>query len=921
MIVGRDVESSAIEAFLDRAAESSQALVIEGEAGIGKSTLWLTAVAAARDRDFVVLASRPAEAERLLANVVLGDLFQNVAAEELATLPPPRRRAFEAALLLREDPTVAVDARALGVALVTLLPLLGGDRPLLIAIDDDQWMDPSSATALAFALRRLQGQPVSVLLSRRSPAIPPAAPEDALPTASVERLIVGPLSVGALNVLLRKRLGTTFPRPTQVRLHEFSGGNPFYALELARARADERSGEAPASPAVPPSLERLVEARLGALDDETRQALLLIAAHGRFPVGALRSMAIPPHVVDGARRAAVVESVEGVVRFTHPLLASAISQGATDIDRRAAHRQIATIVEDPVHRARHLALGSEAPDPELARVIESAANVARDRGLSIAAAELAEHALRLTTFEHAQDQRRRAAAAARAWAAAGDGHRARAIAAECLASAVAGRARAEALILASEFEPPGVAVALLEQALPDAAALPELQATIHAGLAENGYFGLKERAAYAERHAVASLRLAERLDDDALRANALSILALNRFASGRRGALELAERAYRLAEGVRNPQLMVKAGWSVGHVLTWLGDTSRARDWLEHRLAEWADRDEQARADCLWYLTLVELWAGRWSIAGDYADQFLEIRAQYGAESPFDLFPSALLALHKGDLERARSLSERALSMEGEAQSFKSYFAIIGACDLWSGAPDAAVVQLARAAEAADTVGSKDPSMRHWVPDYVEALLQLGCIDDAAALTRDWEEAAKRLGRERVLAQAVQCRGLIAAARGDIPTAIGLLEEAVGRHHAVGDPFGHARAELALGVNRRRARQKRGARDALHAALAGFEVLGAAHLAAAARAELARIGGRSRLSGLSPSELSVAALVAEGRTNREIASSLFLGERTVAGHLTHIYAKLGLRSRTELARQFAPPAQSSAESAGKIETS
>jgi DNA-binding CsgD family transcriptional regulator len=486
---------------------------------------------------------------------------------------------------------------------------------------------------------------------------------------------------------------------------------------------------------------------------------------------------------------------------------------------------------------------------------------------------------------------------------------------------VAGRARAEALILASEFETPRVAVELLERALADAAALPELQATIHAGLAENGYFGLKERAAYAERHAVASLRLAERLDDAALRANALSILALNRFASGRGGALELAERAYRLAEGVRNPQLMEKAGWSVGHVLAWTGDTDRARDWLERRLADWADRDERARADFLWYLALVEVWAGRWTVAGDYADQSLEITAQYGAESPFELFPSALLALHKGDLERARSLSERALAMDGEAQARKSYFGIIGACDLRSGDPEAAIVQFARAERAANAVGAEDPSMRHWLPDYVEALLQLGRIDDATVLTRGWEEAAKRLGRERVLAQAVQCRGLIAAARGDIPTSIGLLEEAVGRHHAVGDPFGHATAELALGVNRRRARQKRGARDALDAALAGFEALGAAHLAAAARAELARIGGRSRLSGLSPSELSVAALVAEGRTNREIASSLFLGERTVAGHLTHIYAKLGLRSRTELARRFAPPAQSSAESAGKVETS
>jgi DNA-binding CsgD family transcriptional regulator len=919
MIVGRDVESSAIEAFLDRSAEGQQALVIEGEAGIGKSTLWLSAVEAARDRGFVVLASRPAETERLLANVVLGDLFRDVRPEELAVLPAPRRRAFESALLMRDDATVAVDARALGVALITLLPSPGAGVPVLVAIDDDQWMDPSSATTLAFALRRLQGERVSLLLSRRTPDFPPAALEAALPPASVERLAVGPLSVGAMNVLLRERLGGTFPRPMQVRLHEASGGNAFYALELARAQANDRSGERSAVLAVPPSLERLVEVRLGTLDDETRQALLLMAAHGRFPVGSLRAMSIPPQVLDRARRAGVVESIEGVVRFTHPLLASAIYQGFADDERRAAHRRLVTVVQDPVHRARHLALGADAPEPALAAMIEEAANVARDRGVSIAAAELAEHALRLTPSTDVGDRRRRAAAAARAHWAVGDGRRARAIAADCLAESAAGRARAEALILASELETPAVAVALLEQALADATGMPELQATIHAGLAENGYFALRERAAFAERHARVSLRLAEHLDDDALRADALSILALNRFARGRRGALALAERAYRLAAPLGDPHLLEKAGWSVGHVLTWTGDTDRARDWLERRLADWMDRDERAHADVLWYLALVELWAGRWSVAGAHADESLEIAAQYGIASPFDLFPSALIALHRGELERARSLSERALSMEGEAQAHKSYFGIIGACDQWSGAPEAAIVQFARAEQAADAVGAEDPSMRHWVPDYVEALLQLGRIEKAADLTRKWEIDARRLGRARLLAQAMRCRGLIAAALGDIPTAIGLLEEAVSRHQAVGDPFGRARAELALGANRRRAQQKRSAREALGAALARFEDLGAAAWAAIARSELARIGGRSRLTGLSPSELTVAALVAEGRTNREIASALSLGERTIASHLSSIYAKLGIRSRTELARQFVPPPALPAESAGKVQ--
>ena len=148
-----------------------------------------------------------------------------------------------------------------------------------------------------------------------------------------------------------------------------------------------------------------------------------------------------------------------------------------------------------------------------------------------------------------------------------------------------------------------------------------------------------------------------------------------------------------------------------------------------------------------------------------------------------------------------------------------------------------------------------------------------------------------------------RCRGLVAAARGDVERGARLLEQAVAQHEAVGDPFGRARALLALGIVRRRARQKRPAREAIEAALDGFEQLGAATLGreGARRARPDR-RAHARRRGSRAAERRVAALVAEGRTNREVAAALFLGERTVASHLTHIYAKLGVRSRTELAR-------------------
>jgi DNA-binding CsgD family transcriptional regulator len=192
--------------------------------------------------------------------------------------------------------------------------------------------------------------------------------------------------------------------------------------------------------------------------------------------------------------------------------------------------------------------------------------------------------------------------------------------------------------------------------------------------------------------------------------------------------------------------------------------------------------------------------------------------------------------------------------------------------------------------------------MWFWAPDRVEALLEADRIDDAIEVLGVWETNARRVGRAWVLAHVTRCRGLVAAARGDVERAEEILERAVGELDAVADPFGRARALLALGIVRRRARQKRRAREAIEAAVAGFEEIGAAGWAEKARAELGRIGGRTREEGLSPAERRVAELVAEGRTNREVAAELFLGERTVESHLSRVYTKLGVRSRTELAR-------------------
>lgn len=917
-IIGRDNELSEIHAFLDHPGEGLRALVLEGDAGIGKSTLWQAAVAAARERSFTVFVSRPAETEQMLANVVLGDLFSGVSTDVLAALPPPRRRAFEAALLMRDASDVRVDARALGVAIVTLLPALADAGPVVLAIDDDQWMDTTSAATLGFAVRRLSHQPVLLLLSRRVDRAPPTRLEEAVDPAEVTRLPVGPLSVGAIQLVLRQRLGIAFPRPMQLQLHELSGGNPFYALELARAESLDPRRDVTFGLVVPPDLERLVETRLGELDARTRQALLLVAAHGRVPIGLLRDLDLRPDTLDPARDAKVIEISEGVVRFTHPLLASALYQGSTGAERRSAHLRLARVVDDPVHRGRHLALASEEPDDGLAGALEVASSAATDRGMPIAAAELAEHALRLTPSDAVDDRHRRAITTARAHLAAGEGNRARSIAAAVSAAAPAGARRAEALVLGADLEDldhPGAAVELLNAALAEASGDPDLQAAIHSRLAEAGRF--TEGPTWAADHAGAALRIAEGLDDDALRANALSILARLRCERGDPRALELAEQAYRLASHLADPRQVRGAGWGVGDVLTLSGRYEQAREWLERELADWRDRDEQVRWELHWYLAMVEFFSGNWQLASEYAAQAREISIQYGFALPQDSYMPALVALHRGQFSVAMMHARTGLAVAG-GQRLPYLLAIPAICDLWIGSHAAAVTGFDRAEQMAEARGWHEPLLRWWRGEYVEALLQVGRVDAASRLATEWTAAAERLGRDRVLAPAMRGRGLIAAARRDLPAALDLLERAADLHGLVSDPFGRARALLALGVVRRRARQKSTARASLEAALVGFEALGAMSWAATARAELARIGGRQRIEGLSPSELSVATLVAEGRTNREIASALFLGERTVGSHLTHIYAKLGIRSRTELARYLHPDAESVAANASKV---
>ena len=916
-VVGREEELASVRAFVDRAQEGEGpvALVLEGETGIGKSTLWLAGVEHARARGMRVLSSRPAEAERGLAHVGLGDLLDGVLDDVTPELSTPRRRALEVALL-REETDGSVDRRALAVAVHDVLQLLGEREPVLVAVDDVQWLDPSSLSALAFAVRRLATSRVLVLLARRRvDGAEPSELEHALSAERVEWLQMGPLSVGALHSLLRDRLDRTFARQTLLRIHERSGGNPFFAVELARALYADVDPLEPLP--VPETLDELVRARLAGLPAATREALGLAAALGTPSESLLERAGVAADVLEPAAVAHVIERENGTIRFTHPLLSSALYRDLRE-QRRTVHERIAGVVDDPVVRAHHLALSRDAPNAGIAGVLDDAARLATDRGAPAVAAEIAEHALRLTPTDAYDERRRRALAAAHAHRAAGEWTRARSIASELLAESDVGPLRAEALLLLAELKGLDRAVALLEEALREAASRPALQARIQCRLAWTTRF--KKGFAGGREHARAALELADELDDDALRVDALAMLTFLGCAVGDPDAPAHAERALELATGIGDAQLLSKARGAIANVLGVRRNADEARALLEREYREWRERDELEAAHALRALADVELWAGRWQLAADYAARAYEITVQYGLDVPWNHLPIAVIAAHRGQLELARAHSERALRLGEEQIGLHTpvHLGTLGVVALQGGDPRTAAEWFAEAEQTTVRLGWREASHRWWLADHAEALLELGRLDDAVRILDEWEADAKRLGREWVLAHVTRCRGLVAAARGDIDQAASLLQAAVSRHENVGDSFGQARALLALGVVLRRERQKRAARDAIEAALVGFEQLGAAAWIEKARAELGRIGGRTRAEGLTAAERRVAALVAEGRTNREVAAALFLGERTVETHLSHVYAKLGVRSRAELARVYRPDSGAAEQSSGGL---
>jgi AAA ATPase-like protein len=346
--------------------------------GIGKTTLWHAGVSIARTRGLRVLSCRAAASEARLSYAALGDLFDF----ELPDLPAPQRRAMDAALLRAEVEGAPPDQRAVSVASLGVLRALATSGPVIVAIDDVQWLDAPSARVLAFVVRRLEDAPIRVLVARRVGSGGDPLGLGQTGPVPLRRVPIGPLQEEAMTRLLRDRTEGALTRPVLLRLHRISQGNPFFALEIARALTRRGVRPAPGEPLpVPEDLQELLGARLAALPPSAAVGLLVVAATTRptedlvLAVAEWRDWASAG--MRSAEEAGVLQRADGRLGFTHPLLGSTVYAEATPHARRSVHRRLAELVDDPEERARHLALAARGPHLHVARALEEAGRHAR----------------------------------------------------------------------------------------------------------------------------------------------------------------------------------------------------------------------------------------------------------------------------------------------------------------------------------------------------------------------------------------------------------------------------------------------------------------------------------------------------------------------------------------------------------------
>jgi DNA-binding CsgD family transcriptional regulator len=893
-VVGRELELAAVERALATGDAGPVLVLLEGEAGIGKTTVWREGVRGVRARGWTVLACRPAQSEARFPFAGLADLLEALPEEQLAALPSPQRHALEVALLRAAPSGRAPDRRLIGTALLAVLRQAAEERTLLLAIDDVQWLDQPSVGALEFALRRLADERIAVLLATR-----PDPRRSRLAAAFAEerthRVALRVPSVAALYRIVAERIGLRLPRPTLLRVVRAAGGNPFYTLEIARLLArDGIPGHGEALP-LPDDLRALAAGRIRALPASTRVALLLAAAATRPTLALVDAADLAP-----AEEAGLVQvATDGRIELAHPLFASAVYGAAPAARRRDAHLTLAAAVSDPEERARHLALAADRPDEQTAALVAAAARSALARGAPDAAAELTELAVRLTPTASPAGGARRLALAEQLHLA-GDLDRATRVLEDLRTEVAAGDLRARVLLALSEllFRRAGesAATSLAAEAL-EFASDPVVRARCLSVLSNWAGTHDLERAAAAAREAL------ELLDGVDAEPGLVSFTLANRVRAdlflGRGLDVEAAERALALESAAPPAAVDERMVYRLGQWLRYTDDLASARRRLEEaEQAALDEGDESSLINILLNRVLAATWAGSSSEAGELAARLGETGEQLGIEA--GRLWQAYLDAHLGRLAAVREAAAQADRSEPVVDML--YLRSLGLVELSAGEVAAADEHLSRALDILDASGIREPAVWRIEGEAIDAAIANGRLEAAESRLVELERQAARSGIPWSRAVSRRGRGLLLAARGDLDGAAEALEQALVEHERSPVPFERARTLLALGRVRRRRKERRLAQQALSAALALFEELGSSLWAERAREDLARVTTRSAPEGLTATEREIARLAAEGLTNRQIADRVFVTSKTVEANLARAYRKLGITSRAQLAR-------------------
>jgi ATP/maltotriose-dependent transcriptional regulator MalT len=908
-VVARSAEFRAIADFIGSVNDRPTGLLVEGDAGIGKTTLWLAALEQARHGGFHVLSARAWEAESVLAFGTVTDLLGDVDAEVLAGLPDVQRVAVDRVLLRDVSGGPLTDQQVVAAALMTIVETLARDAPVLIAIDDVQWLDPSSQAVVSFVARRLRGRACLIATERSEPDRESVLSWLQLGTPDgISRMKVGPLSLGGVHELLSARLGRAFPRPTMVRIADVSGGNPFYALEIARA-IEGQSTTADAD--LPRTLAELVRIRIGRLDADAGNVLLAAACVANPTVDMLArvtgtSVERTTELLEDAERNGVVAIDGNRVRYSHPLLAHGVYVDATPARRRQMHRALADVVTQPELKARHLALAASSKNPDLLEALDGAAKAANKRGAPAAAAELVDLAIKL-----GGDTARRRIRSAGHHLRAGDTDRAQAVLEPALDEVAPGAQRALALNLLAglwvyrrSFRE---AADILKRALGDAEGNPLMLAQTLLMLS----FAQANSGEYEEalHNSMEAVKHAESVGIPVMISQALADWQVLSALCGQGFDEPSLRRALDLDDLDVDLPIPFRAHSAAAQLLSWAGRLDEARDHVQVLRRRCMERG--ADTDMLFvsvWSTLIDVWRADFTEGAHAAADAIERAEQIGGDHGLviALTVRGLVAAYTGREQEARADAHAAIEAAdrfGAPLLAEWPRMTLGFLDVSVGDHQRALDDLQPLIANFDRLSCMEIIKAWFIPDAVEAMVAVGRLDEAEPMVAALERHGSRLDRLWMLAIGARCRAMLMAAQGDVDGAEQMVRKAMAEHARLPMPFERGRTLLLLGQLQRRQRQKQGAAATLGDALQVFQELGTPLWAERVRVELERTNvGPLRTLELTPSERRVAELAAAGLTNRDVAGKLFVSAKTVETNLTQVYRKLGIHSRAELGR-------------------